>query len=408
MSGALSGRSHDLPNAFELLILQNRKGQSADNTLTPGMGWFFKGLPSGKRVVPIYPMETPNGVRCTVGGRFFPSGSPLAQDFIHKPACQTGDHAPQGRFRHQPEQMVHPPFAWQLASFPSLPVCGEEAPYRPLRDFATLRSYFPEIKAQQVLFAFLPVYPELVGVVGSRLPDYRGRFLRGVQSGHTVGEKAANSLKSHNHTQPAHTHTFSGQLVSTALSGTAGGQSFSSAANLGVSGWAAGQTITGGGAGGQTYQTVQGSGGAWVSISQTGNDSGIAGGRVTVNRTTEENLKSTGWGEWIGGGNTLVAPGVYENRMGNVAGFSVGGSSTTTAITSGGSIWGNTGGGSISGTASGTVSGTGNASSVSGSLRNGVVNGIIGQGGGNSTDYTGEEETAPDHIYVRCLIRAAP
>ena len=39
-----------------------------------------------------------------------------------------------GRFRHQPEQMVHPPFAWQLASFPSLPVCGEEAPYCPLRD----------------------------------------------------------------------------------------------------------------------------------------------------------------------------------------------------------------------------------------------------------------------------------
>ena len=56
----------------------------------------------------------------------------LAQDFTHEPACQTGERAPQGRFRHQPEQMVHPPFAWQLASFPSLPVCGEEAPYMPL------------------------------------------------------------------------------------------------------------------------------------------------------------------------------------------------------------------------------------------------------------------------------------
>ena len=56
-------------------------------------------------------METPNGAANTVGGRF----------------------------RHQPEQMVHPPFAWQLASFPSLPVCGEEAPYCPLRDFAILR-----------------------------------------------------------------------------------------------------------------------------------------------------------------------------------------------------------------------------------------------------------------------------
>ena len=103
----------------------------------------------------------------------------LAQDFTHEPACQTGERAPQGRFRHQPEQMVHPPFAWQLASFPSLPVCGEEAPCCPLRDFATLRTYSPEIKARQALFAFLPVYPELVAVVGWNVPNYQGVFLRG-------------------------------------------------------------------------------------------------------------------------------------------------------------------------------------------------------------------------------------
>ena len=103
----------------------------------------------------------------------------LAQDFTHEPACQTGERAPQGRFRHQPEQMVHPPFAWQVASFPSLPVCGEEAPYCPLRDFATLRTYSPEIKARQALFAFLPVYPELVGNVGWNVPNYQGVFLRG-------------------------------------------------------------------------------------------------------------------------------------------------------------------------------------------------------------------------------------
>ena len=103
----------------------------------------------------------------------------LAQDFTHEPACQTGERAPQGRFRHQPEQMVHPPFAWQLASFPSLPVCGEEAPYCPLRDFATLRAYSPEIKAQQAIFAFLPVYPELVALIGWNVPNYQGVFLRG-------------------------------------------------------------------------------------------------------------------------------------------------------------------------------------------------------------------------------------
>ena len=157
------------------------------------------------------------------------------------------------------------------------------------------------------------VYPELVGVVGSRVPDYRGRFLRGLQSGHSVGQTVANSLKSHNHTQPTHTHSFSGQLVSTALSGTAAGQSFSSAANLGVSGWAAGQSITSGGAGGQTYQAVQSSGGTWISISQTGNDSGIAGGRVSIQRTTEEALKGT---SPFGDRNTLVAPGVYESSSG--------------------------------------------------------------------------------------------
>ena len=82
----------------------------------------------------------------------------LAQDFTHEPACQTGERAPQGRFRHQPEQMVHPPFAWQLASFPSLPVCGEEAPYCPLWDFA-LRIYSPELKVWQAIFAFHPLYP---------------------------------------------------------------------------------------------------------------------------------------------------------------------------------------------------------------------------------------------------------
>ena len=159
----------------------------------------------------------------------------------------------------------------------------------------------------------------------------------------------ANSIKSHNHSQPTHTHSFSGQLVSTALSGTAAGQSFSSAANLGVSGWAAGQSITSGGAGGQIYQTVQGSGGTWISISQTGNDSGIAGGRVSITRTTEEALKGT---SPFGDRNTLVAPGVYESRSGGgVAGFTVDGSSTAAATTSGGSIWGSTGGGSISGTA---------------------------------------------------------
>ena len=171
------------------------------------------------------------------------------------------------------------------------------------------------------------------GLSAAGYPITGGRFLRGLQSGYSVGQTVANSLKSHNHTQPTHTHSFSGQLVSTALSGTAAGQSFSSAANLGVSGWAAGQSITSGGAGGQTYQTVQGGGGSWLSFSQTGNDAGIAGGRVTLRRTTEEELRGT---TWVGDTNALVAPGVYESRGGGVVGFGVGSSSTTAATTSGG------------------------------------------------------------------------
>lgn len=156
----------------------------------------LQGPPPGKRVVPIYPMETPNGAANTVGGRFIPSGFFLAQDFTHEPACQTGERAPQGRFRHQPEQMVHPPFAWQLASFPSLPVCGEEAPYCPLRDFVTLRTYSLEIKAQQVLSTFLPVYPELAALVGATVPDYRGYFLRGVGGNSaSLGEKQGDAIK---------------------------------------------------------------------------------------------------------------------------------------------------------------------------------------------------------------------
>ena len=41
----------------------------------------------------------------------------LAQDFTHEPACQTGERAPQGRFRHQPEQIV------LAACLLSIPAC---------------------------------------------------------------------------------------------------------------------------------------------------------------------------------------------------------------------------------------------------------------------------------------------
>ena len=92
------------------------------------MGWFFKGLPSGKRVSQFTRWRPPTVRQTLLGVASFHRACLLAQDFTHEPACQTGERAPQGRFRHQPEQMVHPPFAWQLASFPSLPVCGVGGP----------------------------------------------------------------------------------------------------------------------------------------------------------------------------------------------------------------------------------------------------------------------------------------
>ena len=267
----------------------------------------------------------------------------------------------------------------------------------------------------------MPVYPELVGVVGNRVPDYRGRFLRGLQSGHSVGQTVANSLKSHNHTQPTHTHSFSGQLVSTALTGTAAGQSFSSAASLGVSGWAAGQSITSGGAGGQSFSyqgsTASSSGGYVTFSHDSGTTSGGngAGGVVPGYSATPPTSSGSSWGPTITENHGIFYS-IYRDGSGDerhtvtnsYVPFSGSGTQILAGTTSGGSIWGSTGGGGISGTASGTVSGTANASGISGSLRNGAVTGTVAAGGGNPTDYTGEAETAPDHIYVRCLIRAKP
>ena len=158
-----------------------------------------------------------------------------------------------------------------------------------------------------------PELSELVGIIGSRVPDYRGRFLRGLQAGHSVGQTVSNSIKSHNHTQPTHTHSFSGQLVSTALSGTAAGQKYSDDAVL------------------------------W-----------------TTNYYNAADV--------ISGSGPIRSSNIRSNM------------STKTA----------------------------NSSSVTGNLKSGTVSGSIGTGGGNPTDYTGSEETAPDHIYVRCLIRAKP
>lgn len=61
-------------------------------------------------------------------------------------------------------------------------------------------------------------YPEFVALFGNRIPDYRGQFLRGMMAGKTLGQKVAHSMASHKHVLPEHDHEFEG---ATAGDGTA-------------------------------------------------------------------------------------------------------------------------------------------------------------------------------------------
>ena len=157
------------------------------------------------------------------------------------------------------------------------------------------------------------------------MPDLRGQFLRGIRNGYTLGQKVGNTLGRHNHTQPAHTHSFSGQLASTALSGTAAGQQY-------LDGY------TG-------FGMYQGTPSAGIGSTQYVTDVTFHGGTGNVNVHTA----------WMKGD---------------------------------------------------SLTRTANSSFVTGRLDNGRVNGSIASGGGDPTDYTGDAETAPDHLYVRYLIRA--
>lgn len=163
------------------------------------------------------------------------------------------------------------------------------------------------------LSARFRAYPELFAAIGPKVPDLRGQFLRGIRDGYTLGQKVGNTLGRHNHTQPVHTHSFSGQLASTALSGTAAGQSF--------------------------------------------NDTKAGISRSPIQDGTHKVVTSAD--------NAYVGY-LFADSVRNKA----------------------------------------ESSSVTGRLDNGRVNGTIASGGGDPTDYTGDDETAPDHLYVHYLIRA--
>lgn len=71
-------------------------------------------------------------------------------------------------------------------------------------------------------------YPEFVALFGNKLPDYRGQFLRGMQTGKSLGQRVAHSLASHKHVLPEHEHDFEGQTNGDGTSATNVIQSLSS------------------------------------------------------------------------------------------------------------------------------------------------------------------------------------
>ena len=234
-----------------------------------------------------------------------------------------------------------------LPPFHPLPVCGEEASVLPLRDFATLRTILPGNQGTASPFCLPP------SISGTG----RGKWQRSAITGDVSAwppvraqrrQTVANLIKSHNHSQPTHTHSFSGQLVSTALSGTAAGQRYSSTASLSVSGTAAGQRY---------------SDDAVLWTTNYYNAADVSGGSGPIRSSNIRSNIST---------KTAKVQVPFRAQLRVLSPVRL------------------------------------RPDSVSGNLQNGTVSGTIGAGGGAPTDYTGSSETAPDHIYVRCLIRAKP
>lgn len=141
-------------------------------------------------------------------------------------------------------------------------------------------------------------YPELFAAVGSRTPDFRSQFLRGLDTGHSVGERVQDTFKSHVHGQPAHTHSWNGQLASTALTGTAAGQKYVDAStNITPSG-PGGLLTTGSGKRTDYYYHT--------TTTRTASSSAVTG---RLNNGTANGTVSSSWGDdTYATGNAETAP----------------------------------------------------------------------------------------------------
>ena len=188
--------------------------------------------------------------------------------------------------------------------------------------------------------------------MGAQTPDFKGQFLRGLDAGHAVGERVEDTFKSHVHGQPEHTHSWNGQLASTALTGTAAGQKY-----------------------------------------------------IDAHTAIDRNASKVQGANFEGPLQRLEAmvPGATSTAGSHgghgESGYSAG-SHSHSLIDQPKTLY----------YASLDIRNKRQAedSSITGSVTNGTVNGTVGSSGGDDTYATGDAETAPKHVYVRYFIRAKP
>ena len=137
-------------------------------------------------------------------------------------------------------------------------------------------------------------YTALASIIPSGvLPNLKDQFLRGGTSGQ-VGQTAQDSTREHYHGQPPHTHSFSGSLVSSAITGTASPQLYLDAK----------AGLNPGGGVHSVVTSVGGEGVSWVNISVLIADAYpayTAGGTISGNVT---NTLVTGSNSFSGADNT--------------------------------------------------------------------------------------------------------
>ena len=243
------------------------------------------------------------------------------------------------------------------------------------------------------------LYPKLYAMMHTT-PNLRGQFIRGLQSGHSVLEKVNESIITHTSSIAPHSHTIDGKLINTEIQGTALGQQFSTNANFTVSGKATGQTLSS-----KVNLELKGVKTPKITKSGSGSDDITVSYRdigATSNRHSEGNFKWSYHGSYVkSSGSQTINVSATNKITGTIPEVKVTGNTK-------GTVSGTASSSSLSNAkATGSISGTMEESVVTGNLSSGSVKGTALDSGELTAYYDGQSETAPKHIYVRYLIRAA-